>query len=422
MNHKELRMYLALYNSIENEIAIDEYCYKILGVDFNLYFIPRPFRANDIVRRFSPSIGGFFARNVRRIWSNGGFFLYLLAIFVQQSVWKIIFLSDKFPDSLEDKKSIIFIQFSNLSPLESLRAVLGDKEVLVLSAPWIRKSGKTYPLNMPRTSLASALSWADLVKIAIYSIKAWNISRSRKRKKISSWSLSFFVTPNWFLAWIVLEKLNSDLVTMEHFDRWAILLDRLQREKLRHGDSRQTLTMIQHGSVEGVGEKLQLPNRIKFVDTLYTFDAPSKQCFLDEIFDLNRLNRSPVLTYYFFPKFQLSPTNGKDEEIKVLFVGHPACIDIQLKIHKYLVANHRVYCYYKPHPRSPAPRDLESAGWAVVYDSEFFPKVNLVISYPSTLVTEYSSVGILCFEHSFDGDDVYLDEVLKEIACIMKTI
>lgn len=194
--------------------------------------------------------------------------------------------------------------------------------------------------------------------------------------------------------------LKKQLFVTDHYDRWALMADNLREV------SYSKLTIIQHG-VLVVGDStfdVLIPKKLAGVDGLYFFDELSKTVFIEKIF-------SPSLNPRFV-KFQ----NGLELSAlgvdcpTVLIVGCPVSFDFHLALTDYLVSKvDKIKVFYKPHPTSIGYGKSQNKHWVWVDDVDYYPEVDLVISYPSSLATQYQSKKIPVFIHELDetGSAVY---------------
>tara|TARA_B110001454_G_scaffold73272_1_gene70953 strand:- start:10533 stop:11744 length:1212 start_codon:yes stop_codon:yes gene_type:complete len=195
-------------------------------------------------------------------------------------------------------------------------------------------------------------------------------------------------------------SLKKQLFVTDHYDRWALMADYLREV------SYSKLTIIQHG-VLAVGETsfdVLIPKKLSGVDSLYFFDELSKAVFIEKIF-------SPSLN----PRF-VNFNNGLELTAldvdcpSILIVGCPVSFDFHLALSDYINLNiDEIKIFYKPHPTSIGYGRSKNKHWVWVDDVDYFPEVDLVISYPSSLATQYQSKEIPVFIHEIDetGSAVY---------------
>ena len=67
-----------------------------------------------------------------------------------------------------------------------------------------------------------------------------------------------------------------------------------------------------------------------------------------------------------------------------------------------------------------AGSEILNKNWTFIQEKNYFPAVDLLISYPSTLVTEYSNNGVAAVIHNVNAEMIEVqntvDEVRKKLA------
>lgn len=222
----------------------------------------------------------------------------------------------------------------------------------------------------------------------------------------SKWALQSYTAFRWFLARRAIDRISGPLVTTEHFDRWAVLADRSVRAGRRHGTNghKRHLVLIQHGALGGLGSAttsrdslLGLPNRLRCVDELYVYNATEEASFRSGVLVTERRDR-PLTVNYFKPAIELSG-DISSSRLRILFVGHPICEQFQTAAYHELQKKTVFDAYYKPHPKAPMSGGMAGVGWTIIDNPQVFPRVDLLVSYPSTLVIEYEDQGIPALVH-----------------------
>jgi hypothetical protein len=221
----------------------------------------------------------------------------------------------------------------------------------------------------------------------------------------SKWTLQSYTAFRWFLVRYAIDRISGPLVIAEHFDRWAVLIDRSIRESRRKTifDSGRRLVLIQHGALGGMrmdNAPLKLPIKLGCVDMLYAYDESEEDLFRNSILISRRIDQS-LRVEYFKPSIKLSgePISSRP---RILFVGHPICEHFHAALYCGLKEAGDVDFFYKPHPKASMSSDMAKFGWKIIYNSEIFPRVDLLIAYPSTLVIEYKESGIEALVHPID--------------------
>jgi hypothetical protein len=253
-----------------------------------------------------------------------------------------------------------------------------------------------------------------------------------RRKRTSQWALQSYTAFRWFAVRTAVDKLPGRLVMMEHYDRWAVLVDSsLQAYKRVYLPSGQAhdreLTLIQHGvlsdlcsSVAETPGRLRLTRKLGAVSKIYVYSPTEEETFKREVLTEGCVRRGLEVTY-FTPRIELSE-NFESSRLKLLFVGHPLC---EL-LHRHIFQSLRVQLdfkgYYKPHPIASMSVSMQQVGWVIIDDPSLFPVVDLLISYPSTLVVEYKEQGIPALVHPMDlrseDSESYIKSVREQIKLI----
>ena len=74
-----------------------------------------------------------------------------------------------------------------------------------------------------------------------------------------------------------------------------------------------------------------------------------------------------------------------------------------------------VAVFYKPHPLAGLPTSCKEKFWIIIEERELFPVVNLVVSYRSTLITEYEHHGIMSIVHGLTNTTDECSQVVTKI-------
>ncbi|MCU7373352.1 hypothetical protein PEC18_21630 [Paucibacter sp. O1-1] len=103
----------------------------------------------------------------------------------------------------------------------------------------------------------------------------------------------------------------------------------------------------------------------------------------------------------------------------VLFVGHPLCEAAHCALMTALCQVIDVQTFYKPHPTTGAGRQIAELSWTVIQGRTVFPRVDLIVSYPSTMVAEYASHSVPAVVHSMD---ISIPQILDRVPEILQII
>ena len=189
---------------------------------------------------------------------------------------------------------------------------------------------------------------------------------------------------------------DTELVFANHIDRWAILFDECPQKKK---------ILVQHG-IET--KTANWPVKLKTVTTLYAFNE-----------ELGRDVTKALLTNepdYKFMKPTIDLVEDKDDKnYKVLIVCHPAAMrDREEFLISHLQQPH-ITIYAKTHYTTQDLSFYEELKKRYNYHlitTQIFPKVNTLISYRSTLVSEYQICGVPSIMYS---DYKSLDDIVEKV-------
>lgn len=205
----------------------------------------------------------------------------------------------------------------------------------------------------------------------------------------------------WFMTARILERLvkesrPSELVFLNHYDRWAILFDALPSPP-RH-------VLVQHGILY---RDAPTPVTMRRLDTIYVYSPDSAE----------RFTRN-VLAAACRPQFHQQPAGLSFSEparepssrFRILLVGDPmqAAHDVAIGM-AILTLGLDLELVVKPHPRFPhAPYvKLKDKGARLVLETDGFPRADLAICGMSTLGVQYETAGcpVIWYE-DFSAADV----------------
>lgn len=381
----DLRFICEFFAAIQNEVAHDLYQLKIAGLDSNASpSLPRPAKWVAIYSKY-PKI--FTALD--GIFSAGWVFLGIVFFFTEHLRFSSVVCRNVEPDP----KGQVFVFSRRCADLVSSNVSLGIPTQLV-TFPWLsieRSCVSEAPLVaglLLKRSIASRILALSILShiISIRSV----YSRRFFFQSYTAW--------RWYYARLLLVYLPGPFLTADHFDRWAVLADKVVGQRNRQY-GKQAFTLLQHGSVnaqtqdESIG--FDIPTKLCNVTDIYLYSDADYRVFLKDI--LCARKHRPVLNYL-VPKLKLSPIESRGK-FSVLIVGHPLCENFHMDFINWLSECHDVYVLYKPHPLAKESRLISAMACDIVRDKQFFPCVDMVVSYPSTLVTEYSTSGVEVFEH-----------------------
>lgn len=393
----------------ENEIAIDAYFYGLLGFQADEFGnVPRPakwlqsYAHKKGVIRFCAAILRFF-------WQYGGaatFFLMELVRFYRY--WNSC--ENRLADARAEHEYAL--AFSSRAVDIIHPPVIDHEPACWITFPWA--SINVLPKGSRQYDIFSLLDTDDLLKACRLSIQT--IGEMSRCKETAGWELQGYTAFRWLVTRIALEKLGGGrFLIAEHYDRWAILADMVaaSSESMTNGQGHEApvLTLVQHGTLAGLAASDdRVHNRLHFglkcplnaVARLYVYDEQSAEVFKNDILTPACVARG-VDIHYFKPQITLTPVPAMGR-VRVLYVGHPICEDLHIHLHEFLKNEYGMDVYYKPHPTAAMSERARSQDWHIVEGRNNFPEVDMLISYPSTLVNEYSNLGIPAVIHSLNLD------------------
>lgn len=408
MKHKAVEPVMADYlAAVNNEIAIDQRFFRMSGLSpHKVGYLPRVPKWLDFGRRY-PATSRLLSITLRHIWLAGGAFIFFVLQFIP------LFLRSR-------------SEGAALSRIIGQTFILGlSSRTMQMSMPFSELDGLTW-IHFPwvegdRRSTAAKIEYSDLLsrsdiwRALVNAVKAVYLLASSKRR--ASWLLQSYTAFRWFSVRSAVDKLNGPIVITEHFDRWAVLVDSSVARR-RHGIAE--IILVQHGSVEPVstGEDIvpvliSLPRRLRAVRHLWAYDRRAEFVFKRDI--LSRRCFERILSVSFFvPRIELCDLDEYDG-FHILFVGHPLCEKTQCALFYKLREKFPFLAYYKPHPRAPMSDEMGRADWTIVKGKTTFPKVDMLVSYPSTLVTEYQGAGVPSAVHPIDMTLEQMDEFYERV-------
>ena len=175
---------------------------------------------------------------------------------------------------------------------------------------------------------------------------------------------------------------------------------------------------MQHGyvgSLDAQSGRIQLHYRLAAVGSIYAYDERSEAVFRTEVLSVKAGSR--VKSHRFTPRIALTRLDPA-ERLRIMFVGHPLCAELQLAVLEEL-RGLDVVTYYKPHPIAGLPAICEGKAWRIIPRRDLFPEVDLLVAYRSTLVTEYEQHGVPAALHALTNDAGSVHSVLAEVRILL---
>jgi hypothetical protein len=285
-----------------------------------------------------------------------------------------------------------------------------------LTLPWVHLH--RLPKGAKELPMLSLLNKRDLFGALVNSLVV--TLRMRRHRHLSPWVLQTYTAFRWFILRRAIDKVSSELVMTDHFDRRAVLVDRAVRECRRSPDCKKSLILVQHGAMGSLDQdkdksvhSLNLPTRLRQVDILYAYNSGEANAFKNNVFAFEYCSR-PLEVHFFKPTIELAGEVISDHP-RVLFVGHPLCESFHVSVFQRLNCWKNLEVSYKPHPKAPMSAAMAEVGWKILHDENIFPRVDLLVSYPSTLVIEYENCGIPSSVHPLNASSDFLTQILENI-------
>jgi hypothetical protein len=403
---RDLRLVVDYLRAMRNEVAVDQHIVSMAGLDPAAFGkIPRPARWLGKLRRF-PLLSRLLQHASLPLWYFLGPVLYRR----QRRQIQTPFPAAG-PHRFDADGQIL-----GLSPRST--DIVHAKHLPHMPRQWLELPWAPLTGLPPDAEVIPALSLLDDTDVA-RSLALANLAHRalQRRRGLLGWGLQTYTAWRWFLARLAVDKLPGPLLTTEHFDRWAVLVDgSAWRTRLRQPE--RQLTVMQHGSVNSDGPRpglhLNIPTRLRAVNRLHVYSADDARVFLQDVVSPRCAAREPAQTYY-RPIVPLTDMVMKDQP-SVLFVGHPLCEVTHCALMTALLQVIDVQAFYKPHPTTVASRKVAELPWTVIQGRTNFPRVDLIVSYPSTMVTEYASHAVPAVVHSMD---IPIPEILGRLPEIL---
>lgn len=381
-----------------NEIAIDEYMRRVAGLPPHLQlYLPRVQRWAPAARKH-PQTFPWAVAVLKTLWSG----LLGPVLFTLQML-QLMVIKARTPARSTPRPGV----GHNVGAAFSARAVelietpgfpLPVDAWLVF--PWM-DVGRALNGRQELPCL-QLLSYRDLFGAWVDAVAATR--NARRSPRLSAWRLQTYTAYRWMVARRAVDCIEAQFFCADHYDRWAVLLDRSLRSRPA---PRPGWTLVQHGSVAslvdgdtaGVGDGLKLPTRLTAVARLVAFNQASLEFFRTRVLTDRGLTERRN-DFVHAPKVALTPVLGPDDQLRVLIVGHPFAEAFHEHAFRHLQQRHaNLACFYKPHPHAEMSAAMHRVGWTLITDPHQFPEAELLLSYPSTLVDEYATQGVPAVVH-----------------------
>lgn len=304
------------------------------------------------------------------------------------------------------------------------QAIPGPERKLWLEPP---QGGVSKGLRGNEDGFINCLSVVTSCQILYALIIAGVVHNAVRRNNNRNLIMQSYAALDWIIMLIAIEKISPQkIITAEHHDRWAVLADCYCSIKHRAG-SITDLVLVQHGKeheqtyfeMRNGGKYKGLPYKLKYVSEAYLYNSQQLRIFEEDILDSDR-NSGGALRVNFY-RFRLNTFETGCSGIVVLFVGNPSCEQLQVQLYRKISDRLGYHFFYKPHPTAKNRRAV-NPGWFVVDGDSKFPRADLLISYPSTLVDEYREIGVDSFVHPLRADECDQESLAIELSKVLDSI
>jgi hypothetical protein len=414
-----MRRYADFIGATKNEIAVDEMLFCMAGTNAeNMGYLPRPPKWIGYGRRF-PVITYSLSLLARYFWVLGGSSIFFIIQFILACVSLGRYKAEKIGNI--DHSGFVLALSSRVGDIVNSK-IIPDLPSVWITMPWVALSH--VPENSRCINIFSLLSRKELWTACRNAMVATSLLRNRKRTFF--WILQSYTAFRWFAVRIVLEKLSGRFIMAEHFDRWAILVDSVVlAHNSKNKNNKKELILVQHGAVDNIDEggrssDLRLFRKLRCVNELYVYGTAAENAFKARLLSPGCVRREVKVSYY-KPEIDLK-MHQEGEGLKVLFVGHSLCEELHAYIFTCLARELEFFAYYKPHPLAPMSEGIGTIGWMVIDEKRYFPVVDLLISYPSTLVDEYSGAGVPAMVHPMNLLKKDADDFVRSVGLKLKSL
>lgn len=291
-------------------------------------------------------------------------------------------------------KKLMFGLYNDGSYFNNVMNATGLKldDIIIVKFP----SGKFKYPNYKRISIFSGVDFTDILKSYFYSFEM--IFYMKKKFAKRDFLLRAYSSFEYFLCFFFTNKSHiSNIYIFDNLiDRFAYL----------HGGLEHKTIFIQHGIVN---EKLKI-KKIGKVDYAYYINEEEK-----DICEKTLFNNKPRFTYMKQSNFNLSSNKLLKNGFKnILLICNMLFFDKEKNIINSF-SKMKLNLYIKPHPNSliDSYEKLTIGNNLVLLEREDFPKVDMVISYHSTLATSYKNYGVEVLMYDDELFQYKLDNLLN---------
>lgn len=356
---------------------------------------------------------GGYAVKYPKLYFLISYVLYALTPFIAILYYTYLFIDTSIKYLLHRKRNTsynrLFLYTSRSITKTSKRINLFNANDYILLFPY-EKCVDIHPKQ--HLKIYDLITFDSIVKSFCLSIEIFFIVSKRFGYKRSIYSLNAF---KWFLLCQGLKNIDKDieLFMSNQKDRWAMLIDKLPNKT----------NIIQHGT--NIIRDLPNPNCKNLItfckeDNLYTLIMPIRLSNINKLFAFTELEAKYILKGEEKCKplveiigYNLQLSETKTNNPTILIIGnYIENARIEENIIKHL-QKYDLTIFLKSHPLIDKSKyqDIQSKYHFNLVDNNFFPCVDLVFSYPSTLALEYESYNI---------NVVYYNEISENNADIIE--
>ena len=261
------------------------------------------------------------------------------------------------------------------------KSQINTDKVVIVAYPYKRRGSLTGKFNT--VSILCLLSFADLFVILYYSF-CFSIYFYFKYRK-EDMLFRCYSCYDFFLALESLKNVDSSnkILVTATYSRWAFLLSDIFHDKI----------FIQHGML---AERLFFLKKTGCPNVAYFFSKEQANNCIVALF-----NNIPVSKYLDSLKFSGNEKVINNSKINILLICRYDGYDKEEQICRIIVEYGSFNLYVKPHPIFSLEKyvNLSRDLGFVVLDKEDYPKVDVVVTYNSTLAIEYEAVGVKVIRH-----------------------
>ncbi len=362
---------------------------------------PKYFFVSDVILKRIKNI--YIKRVLFSIFSI--FFLFNIFVKFIFGLFKKVLVKKNKIDNFQK----IFINSSNKLEFAIKKEIIEKDDVLVLEYPY--KICKQKYQGFKTVGIENCLCYTSYFKALIYSSLA---SIYLFFKNGINGGVYNFISFDFFLMYVFLDKLpdNTNIFFNNQKDRWALLFDsfnNLKKHLIQHGTNK---IILKHKNAnkfigfDGTYYYLNMPFKLNDIDFLYGFtEEEVKYLLLGE----QKVKNNIEIKIIGYPLELTSIDDKKIEDKKtVLIIGyHKLYFENELKLLK-ILNDKKYFVFLKPHPvldYNIYEKLSNQVNFKLIKERNFYPKVDIVFSYSSTLAFEYNDVGIRV---------VYYDDIIKD--------